>query len=128
VYTDTRRCFFRLIAKADLSCFISRTGEGSTGEAEKVEEEREKHRGKGKKGKKVRKETCDSPIRAKNHDVLSRTPMHMHFLVQQETFLGKREANDSLHIYLSNSRLRWAEEVKRERATFHHHLVTDPRQ
>lgn len=34
-------CFFRLIAKADLSCFISRTGEGSTREAEKVEEERE---------------------------------------------------------------------------------------
>lgn len=43
-------CFFRLIAKADLSCFISRTGEGSTREAEKVEEEREggTEEGKGK--------------------------------------------------------------------------------
>jgi len=48
---------------------------------------------------------------------LRERPMHMHLVQQRErereTFLGKREANDSLHIYLSNSRLRRAEEAER---------------
>lgn len=107
-------CFFRLIAKADLSCFISRTGEGSTREAEKVEEEdgrggRRKEKGKERKSKERNVRQPDSRPRIMTFP-RERPCICISLCNRRGTFLGKREANDSLHIYLPSSRLRRTEE------------------
>lgn len=100
-------CFFRLIAKADLSCFISRTGEGSTREAEKVEEEREGGGDGGRKRERrerARKETCDSPIRAQESwRSLANAHAYASPCATGEGLFSVRERPTTLYIFISRA-------------------------
>jgi len=73
---------------------------GSTGESPK---KRRKDRGKKER---VRKETCDSTIRAKNHDVSSRTPHAYASRAterERERLFSVRERPTTLYIFISRT-------------------------